>query len=70
MAAGKRGAGAARVGAAARSGTSWRTLRANVELPLAIRGLSRAERRTQAEAWLSRVGLAEYARQLPHRVSG
>ncbi|MDX3842618.1 ABC transporter ATP-binding protein [Streptomyces europaeiscabiei] len=48
----------------------WRTLRANVELPLAIRGLARAERRTQAEAWLSRVGLAEYARQLPHRVSG
>ncbi|MZD20270.1 MULTISPECIES: ABC transporter ATP-binding protein [Streptomyces] len=48
----------------------WRTLRANVELPLAIRGLPRAERRTQAEEWLSRVGLAEYARQLPHRVSG
>ncbi|MBZ3907275.1 ABC transporter ATP-binding protein [Streptomyces griseiscabiei] len=48
----------------------WRTLRANVELPLAIRGLPRAERRTQAEEWLSRVGLAEYTRQLPHRVSG
>ncbi|MGQ4389633.1 ABC transporter ATP-binding protein [Streptomyces sp. SAS_270] len=48
----------------------WRTLRANVELPLAIRGLSRAERRTQADAWLARVGLAEQARQLPHRVSG
>ncbi|MGW0882695.1 ABC transporter ATP-binding protein [Streptomyces sp. NPDC002671] len=48
----------------------WRTLRANVELPLAIRGLPRAERRTQAEAWLARVGLAEHARQLPHRVSG
>ncbi|PIM67615.1 ABC transporter ATP-binding protein [Streptomyces sp. JV178] len=48
----------------------WRTLRANVELPLAIRGLPRAERRKQAETWLARVGLAEYARQLPHRVSG
>ncbi|HSX99157.1 MAG TPA: ABC transporter ATP-binding protein [Streptomyces sp.] len=48
----------------------WRTLRANVELPLAIRGLPRAERRTRAEAWLARVGLAAYARQLPHRVSG
>ncbi|WP_216591635.1 ABC transporter ATP-binding protein [Streptomyces brasiliscabiei] len=48
----------------------WRTLRANVELPLAIRGLPRAERRTQAEEWLSRVGLSEYTRQLPHRVSG
>lgn len=48
----------------------WRTLRANVELPLAIRGVPRTERRTQAEAWLARVGLAEQARQLPHRVSG
>jgi NitT/TauT family transport system ATP-binding protein len=48
----------------------WRTLRANVELPLAIAGLARAERRTQAEAWLRRVGLAEQARKLPHRVSG
>jgi NitT/TauT family transport system ATP-binding protein len=48
----------------------WRTLRTNVELPLAVRGLPRAKRRTQAEAWLARVGLAEQARQLPHRVSG
>ncbi|GGY04294.1 ABC transporter ATP-binding protein [Streptomyces djakartensis] len=48
----------------------WRTLRANVELPLAIRGVPRAERREQAQAWLERVGLASQARQLPHRVSG
>ncbi|KUN73287.1 ABC transporter ATP-binding protein [Streptomyces canus] len=48
----------------------WRTLRANVELPLAIKGLPRAERRRQAAAWLERVGLAEHARHLPHRVSG
>ncbi|MEU1177306.1 ABC transporter ATP-binding protein [Streptomyces sp. NPDC005820] len=48
----------------------WRTLRANVELPLAIRGVPRAERRAQAESWLARVGLAEHTRQLPHRVSG
>lgn len=48
----------------------WRTLRANVELPLAIKGLPRAERRRQAEAWLERVGLAEHSRHLPHRVSG
>ncbi|MDI5911770.1 ATP-binding cassette domain-containing protein, partial [Streptomyces sp. 12257] len=47
----------------------WRTLRANVELPLAIKGLPRAERRRQAAAWLERVGLAEHARHLPHRVS-
>ncbi|MFE1113996.1 ABC transporter ATP-binding protein [Streptomyces rochei] len=48
----------------------WRTLGANVELPLAIKGLSRAERRARAEAWLGRVGLAEHTRRLPHRVSG
>jgi len=48
----------------------WRTLRANVELPLTIQGVSRAERRTQAESWLARVGLAGRERQLPHRVSG
>ncbi|MET7569591.1 ABC transporter ATP-binding protein [Streptomyces sp. NPDC005492] len=48
----------------------WRTLRANIELPLAIKGLPRAERRTQAAAWLDRVGLTAQTRQLPHRVSG
>jgi NitT/TauT family transport system ATP-binding protein len=48
----------------------WRTLRANVELPLAIRGVPRAERREQARSWLERVGLGSQARQLPHRVSG
>ncbi|PBC62107.1 ABC transporter ATP-binding protein [Streptomyces sp. Tue6028] len=48
----------------------WRTLRANVELPLAIAGTARSERRRQAESWLARVGLAGRERQLPHRVSG
>ncbi|WP_037820988.1 ABC transporter ATP-binding protein, partial [Streptomyces sp. NRRL S-146] len=48
----------------------WRTLRANVELPLAIRGVPRARRREQARTWLERVGLGSQARQLPHRVSG
>lgn len=48
----------------------WRTLHANVELPLAIQGLPRAERRARAEAWLERVGLAEHAQRWPHRVSG
>ncbi|MFD5235747.1 ABC transporter ATP-binding protein [Streptomyces tendae] len=48
----------------------WRSLRANVELPLAVQGLPRAERRDQATAWLERVGLAAQAGQLPHRVSG
>ncbi|MFI6929845.1 ABC transporter ATP-binding protein [Streptomyces sp. NPDC050287] len=48
----------------------WRTLRANVELPLAVNGVPRDERRAQAESWLDRVGLTDLARQLPHRVSG
>ncbi|MFC8200354.1 ABC transporter ATP-binding protein [Streptomyces sp. NPDC057298] len=48
----------------------WRTLRANVELPLAIQGLSRGERRRQAESWLGRVQLADRSGQLPHHVSG
>ncbi|KUO05025.1 ABC transporter ATP-binding protein [Streptomyces caeruleatus] len=48
----------------------WRTARANVELPLAIRGLGRAERRARAKEWLDRVGLAGLERQLPHRLSG
>ncbi|KOG28465.1 ABC transporter ATP-binding protein [Streptomyces resistomycificus] len=48
----------------------WRTLRANVELPLAIQGLPRSQRRAQAETWLDHVGLADRMQQLPHRVSG
>ncbi|MBP2054032.1 NitT/TauT family transport system ATP-binding protein [Streptomyces griseochromogenes] len=48
----------------------WRTLRGNVELPLAISGVPRAERRVRAESWLGRVGLSAQAGQLPHRVSG
>ncbi|MFJ9643928.1 ABC transporter ATP-binding protein [Streptomyces sp. NPDC004244] len=48
----------------------WRTARANVELPLAIRGTPRAERRRTAEAWLARVGLADHAHKLPHHLSG
>ncbi|MFK0154969.1 ABC transporter ATP-binding protein [Streptomyces sp. NPDC090499] len=48
----------------------WRTLRGNVELPLAVKGVARAERRAQAESWLGRVGLAAQSGQLPHRVSG
>jgi NitT/TauT family transport system ATP-binding protein len=48
----------------------WRTLRGNVELPLVISGVPRAERRSRAESWLDRVGLSLQAGQLPHRVSG
>ncbi|MEU1255122.1 ABC transporter ATP-binding protein [Streptomyces chartreusis] len=48
----------------------WRTARANVELPLAIRGLGRAQRKAGAQEWLDRVGLTGLERQLPHRLSG
>ncbi|MFJ6694943.1 ABC transporter ATP-binding protein [Streptomyces sp. NPDC091272] len=48
----------------------WRTVRANVELPLAVRGVPRAERRAVAARWLERVGLGEHAGAYPHRVSG
>ncbi|MFD0356319.1 ABC transporter ATP-binding protein [Streptomyces sp. NPDC127110] len=48
----------------------WRSVRANVELPLAIRRVPRAERRRSAADWLERVGLAEHAHKLPHQLSG
>lgn len=48
----------------------WRTARGNVELPLAIRRVPRAERRRTAGDWLARVGLAEHAHKLPHQLSG
>ncbi|GAA4464209.1 ABC transporter ATP-binding protein [Phytohabitans houttuyneae] len=48
----------------------WRTARRNVELPLAIRGTSRAERRARADDWLARVGLAGQERRLPGQLSG
>ncbi|HET6357184.1 ABC transporter ATP-binding protein, partial [Streptomyces sp.] len=48
----------------------WRTVRANVELPLAIRGSNRTDRRRKAEQWLDRVGLADRAAHLPYRISG
>ncbi|MFE5295538.1 ABC transporter ATP-binding protein [Streptomyces sp. NPDC056632] len=48
----------------------WRTVRANVELPLAVRRVSRAERRRSAVEWLDRVGLADHAHKLPHQLSG
>ncbi|MCX4818640.1 ABC transporter ATP-binding protein [Streptomyces sp. NBC_01142] len=48
----------------------WRTVRGNVELPLAIKGVPRAERRSRAEEWLERVGLGGHGGKLPHRISG
>jgi len=48
----------------------WRTIRANVELPLELRGIGRAERRERARAILDRYGLAEFEERFPHELSG
>jgi NitT/TauT family transport system ATP-binding protein len=48
----------------------WRTARRNVELPLAVRGVPREERRRSAAEWLRRVELADHADRLPGQLSG
>ncbi|MEU7895084.1 ABC transporter ATP-binding protein [Nonomuraea sp. NPDC049152] len=48
----------------------WRTIRRNVELPLEIRKVPRGERRTTADTWIARVGLAGSERRLPRELSG
>ena len=48
----------------------WRTARKNVELPLAIQGVGRRDRRRVAAEWLDRVGLSRHADRLPGQLSG
>jgi NitT/TauT family transport system ATP-binding protein len=48
----------------------WRSAVANVMVGLQYRGLSDAEAREQAEAWLSRVGLSGFGDRYPHQLSG
>jgi NitT/TauT family transport system ATP-binding protein len=48
----------------------WRTVQANVELLGELEGLPRAERRRLAAEALELVGLSEFARHLPHTLSG
>ncbi|PZG45435.1 nitrate ABC transporter ATP-binding protein [Spongiactinospora gelatinilytica] len=48
----------------------WRSVLRNVELPLGIRGVGRAERRRAALTWIDRVGLAGFADRLPRELSG
>ncbi|HYT26554.1 MAG TPA: ABC transporter ATP-binding protein [Actinomycetota bacterium] len=48
----------------------WLTAGRNVELPLRLRGVGRAERREAAAELLARVGLAEFAGRRPHELSG
>ncbi|MEP9383747.1 ABC transporter ATP-binding protein [Nocardioides sp. KR10-350] len=48
----------------------WRTVRANVELPLQLHGVPRSERRSRAMELLELVGLADFADQRPPQLSG
>jgi NitT/TauT family transport system ATP-binding protein len=48
----------------------WRTVLGNVELPLALHGVDRAQRRAQALELLELVGLADFAGHRPSQLSG
>jgi NitT/TauT family transport system ATP-binding protein len=48
----------------------WRSALDNVMLGLQYRGVPAAEAREQAMAWLSRVGLGDFADRYPHQLSG
>jgi NitT/TauT family transport system ATP-binding protein len=48
----------------------WRTVQRNVELPLELRGLGKAERRDRAREMLELVGLSEFAGHYPGQLSG
>jgi NitT/TauT family transport system ATP-binding protein len=48
----------------------WLNARGNVELPLKIRKIRRAERRAKADALLELVNLGSFGNKLPHELSG
>ncbi|WP_214405238.1 ABC transporter ATP-binding protein [Pseudonocardia lacus] len=48
----------------------WRTVAENVELPLQVHGVARAERRKRAGELLELVGLADFAGSRPGQLSG
>lgn len=48
----------------------WRTVRANVELPLQLHGAPAAERRDRADELIELVGLTEFADRHPDQLSG
>jgi len=48
----------------------WRTLKANVELALELRGVSRRERAQRSGKLIRRVGLEGYEHHYPHELSG
>jgi NitT/TauT family transport system ATP-binding protein len=48
----------------------WRTVAANVEFGLELRGVGPAERREQANTYINLVGLKGFASHYPHQLSG
>ncbi|MFG1423709.1 ABC transporter ATP-binding protein [Roseixanthobacter liquoris] len=48
----------------------WKTALENVAIGLDVAGVSAAEARARALAWLKRVGLAAFANRYPHMLSG
>jgi NitT/TauT family transport system ATP-binding protein len=48
----------------------WLTVAANVEVPLKLRGLPRAERRARVEELLETVHLSGFGQRRPHELSG
>jgi NitT/TauT family transport system ATP-binding protein len=48
----------------------WKTVRDNVALGLTLAGARRSDAGARADAWLSRVGLAEFALHYPAQLSG
>ncbi len=48
----------------------WRSVAANVELPLVVHGVPKAKRRARARELLDLVGLADFAEHRPQELSG
>jgi NitT/TauT family transport system ATP-binding protein len=48
----------------------WRTVQANIELPLELHGVDRAKRRARALELIELVGLSDFAKHRPPQLSG
>jgi len=48
----------------------WRSVLRNVTLPLELQGLGKGEREDRAREYLEIVGLSDFAKRLPHQLSG
>ena len=48
----------------------WRSVTANIELPLQLHGFDRAKRRTRAAELIELVGLSDFAKSYPEQLSG